>query len=758
MIGLAQVIAGAVLISFGLVNIGGALISEGISDMIYATMAGLSGNFSWKDWAIQKAISFSLSIMTAGIGRLSSVGNTIAKIGSVSRAAMMAKIVGKAATQFATTCLTNILTEKIMEQIQEGVIQKVVSTIEEKFLKGILNSMKNKVESLYASSKNEQEFEKAFSTMKTNIEGALGRNLLLPQQFDTIRVQLMSSLQSSYHVLTEVLKKSNSKYAKLASNAIQATFMINQLWNIVQSVLQFQHAYDAFIDIIEGAVENKNKNVNTGNINNTLVQARVEQLNSIIRGYISRELTKKLDCILRQIISGTLRQIGKAVAHTAKDMINSEFNGKNPVDIFKQSNQNKSQVSVEQPLDQQSAKQEREEKAKRDDLQNNIKNPKSSSENYAKEIKDKDRALGRADIKMLANSKARNIIVYNVNTGEKEVIRPSGIRRIPAFFKQSAKLNYKVGENEGIGHYCTARGTETYKQINGRKDCLIIAYYESLGRTVNESKIQQERDKLYEHIGRNRNDFVRYKEEIERNRRDAMIGGRQKSRPTSDEEGMSPIERDEKKTTASKSDGTYKTRNAEKNRLKQEENITITSQTHESEHVVPFRVASNNLNSESKIDRDSSEGRRMEGSGAAYYEQKDAHRKHPGTGSGSRATEYCHTLDYALRVEKNPSIAFQVATSEYASTPGFAENAQTPDGRAASNSYLHTLKKIDSISLRNPDGSTTIIEVLNIHREESLTARFTAENRRYPTPREQKIIRNKVRLRQSYNHSPKRQK
>ncbi|CAF4653206.1 unnamed protein product, partial [Rotaria sp. Silwood2] len=486
MIGLAQVIAGAVLISFGLVNIGGALLNEGISDMIYATMAGLSGNFSWKDWAIQKSISLSLSIMTAGFGRLASAGNTVAKLGSVSRAAMITKLVGKAATQFATTCLTNFLTEKIMEQIQEGVIQKIVSSIEKKFLQGILNSIKNKVESLYANSKNEQEFESSFQTMKANTQGTLGKNFLLPQQFDAIRVQLISSLQNSYQVLTEGLKKSNSKYAKLASNAIQATFMINQLWSIVEPVLQLQHAYHAFISIIEGAVENKNNNNNTKPINDKLVKARVEQLNGIIKGYISIELTKKLDTTLRQIISGTLRKVGKAIAQTAKDMINSEFNGKNPVDVFKQSNQNGSQVSVDQPLDKQNPKKEQEEQAKREDRQNNIKNPKSLSEYYSEEIKDKDRALGLADIKMLADSKARNITVYNVDTGEKEVIRPSGLRKILAFFKQSAKINYKADENGDIGHYFTGRGTETYRQINGHNNCLIIAYHESLGRTVNE--------------------------------------------------------------------------------------------------------------------------------------------------------------------------------------------------------------------------------------------------------------------------------
>ncbi|CAF1486948.1 unnamed protein product, partial [Rotaria sp. Silwood1] len=71
MIGLVQVIAEAVLVAFGLTQIGNALIS---------------GIFSWKEWAIQKAISFGLSMLTAGIGKF--------------------------------------LTDKIMEQIQENVYTK----------------------------------------------------------------------------------------------------------------------------------------------------------------------------------------------------------------------------------------------------------------------------------------------------------------------------------------------------------------------------------------------------------------------------------------------------------------------------------------------------------------------------------------------------------------------------------------------------------------------------------------------------------
>ncbi|CAF1299117.1 unnamed protein product [Rotaria sp. Silwood1] len=178
MIGLVQVIAEAVLVAFGLTQIGNALISEGVSNM-----AELSGTFSWKEWAIQKAISFGLSMLTAGIGKF--------------------------------------LTDKIMEQIQENVIQKIVSRIEENLLKGIIDLISNKVATLYLQRK----------------------DILLPQQFDNIRTRVVSSLRNSYHLFADGLKKSNSKYVKIAATTLKAIDIINKLWTVVQSVLQFEHVF-----------------------------------------------------------------------------------------------------------------------------------------------------------------------------------------------------------------------------------------------------------------------------------------------------------------------------------------------------------------------------------------------------------------------------------------------------------------------------------------------------------------------------------
>ena len=57
-------IAGVALLTLTAVaeaQFGDALIAEGINNnMLYGTVAGLTGTFSWKDWSIQKVICVAL--------------------------------------------------------------------------------------------------------------------------------------------------------------------------------------------------------------------------------------------------------------------------------------------------------------------------------------------------------------------------------------------------------------------------------------------------------------------------------------------------------------------------------------------------------------------------------------------------------------------------------------------------------------------------------------------------------------------------
>jgi hypothetical protein len=73
-LGAAQIAAGVCLAAAtcGLgVQLGIGLITEGISDIYYAVKGAISRNFSWKDYAIQKAISLTLCFVTLGCSAIS---------------------------------------------------------------------------------------------------------------------------------------------------------------------------------------------------------------------------------------------------------------------------------------------------------------------------------------------------------------------------------------------------------------------------------------------------------------------------------------------------------------------------------------------------------------------------------------------------------------------------------------------------------------------------------------------------------------
>ena len=116
-----------------------------------------------------------------------------------------------------------------------------------------------------------------------------------------------------------------------------------------------------------------------------------------------------------------------------------------------------------------------------------------------KKRKKTNRPLDIVDVKALADMKMTNIIKKNKDTGETTVVRPTGWRAIPAFFKQPAKISFMTKAGESVGHYYNGHREEIYKPVYGRNDCLLIGYHESLGRKVTENFIHDERTKL-EHM------------------------------------------------------------------------------------------------------------------------------------------------------------------------------------------------------------------------------------------------------------------
>ncbi|CAF1411988.1 unnamed protein product [Rotaria magnacalcarata] len=718
MIGLAQVIGGAVLISFGCVNIGSALIAEGISDMIYATMAGLTGTFSWKDWAIQKAISFTISLVTAGIGKLASLGSVASKAGSLSKAAIFAQAIKQAAYTFATTCATNILTDKVMQEIQNGVIDKIVKGIEENLLKGVHNEINKKVNEIYVASGDDQEFEKKFKTMSDSIGLALGENLILTQQFANIQTQVVSALKQSYDRFGDALLKSSSKYAKLVGASVKSVVLIDKLWNTIQPILKLTVIISTLNNVINNSIKAENAKRNHQS------------------EYITKVLIIELTRLVRKVMSAAVNQIAKGASYLVKTLTESEFNGKNPIDALRKSNQDekderKSQVSVEQPSLNSDSKKEKLDQERRENLQNNIVDPKEMMKNYVDGIKDKDRPMGLAEAKMLAEKDMRKIVMYDEVNKEKIVVSPSGWKKIPAFFKQSAKINYIAGEDGNFGHFVNARGPGRYVQVAGRNDCLLIAYKESLGYTVSTDMIDKDREALYQYTARHIDKYTRIRTELDTSKHSSIIGGGAAPKKRNlFGKNETPIEGDRKRDPSLKSDGTYRTKGHEKERLGSEFGVKVSGKTHQFEHPVPWQTSAEEA--DPKLDRRCGVGGQLERAGSAYAEVKQAHRDHVGTGGSDAASKFSKSLGVALREDKNVSNAAQMSLVEYAHTPSYVNSIGTIENEIANDSYVHMVMSADSVPLVKGESWTRIPFDIE-QKKECIVARWITVNGRYPS-------------------------
>ena len=83
-IGMLQLILGVVVMVYSMGSgtfLASGLISEGIGDMMFALESAYTGYFSWKSYAIHKAISLAFTVITCGVGAYFSRGAKFSKFG-----------------------------------------------------------------------------------------------------------------------------------------------------------------------------------------------------------------------------------------------------------------------------------------------------------------------------------------------------------------------------------------------------------------------------------------------------------------------------------------------------------------------------------------------------------------------------------------------------------------------------------------------------------------------------------------------------
>ena len=165
-LGILQIVGGALLIAFTggvFAQVGMGLITEGISDCIDGIYGMATGQFSWKSWAIQKAISIGVSLVAFGVGKLISKGFKASKLlikefGKKLKA--MPKFLSRQAKEgFSVVAKANLkntlkYTAKAMVKeiaihafgkVEEAILEDILKNIENEVKKRVIDDVKSKL-------------------------------------------------------------------------------------------------------------------------------------------------------------------------------------------------------------------------------------------------------------------------------------------------------------------------------------------------------------------------------------------------------------------------------------------------------------------------------------------------------------------------------------------------------------------------------------------------------------------------------------
>ena len=485
LLGIAQIIGGVVLICTVVgATYGAGLISEGVSDLVYATMAFVTGEFSWKEYAIMKAISLAITLMTGG---LSALAGTAKAVGSgVSRGMLIMKTVGKAAVEFAVDLGTELFTGQMMGQLQQGVIDIVASTIVKQVLRTVTQAWKVSLEQLYAAGK---DFEAKAEHMVKQLDEALFKEIINDPNVRDAQRSVASALRASYTDLGDSIKAGNgNKWAKRAKRALRVAKWTDRVVETVRSSIRFERVAELAINAVQTGLAG---DAETRNSEKT--DAYLDKMTAKMEEFVKKQLTKnlqeKVNRVCKMALGGVAAAAAAQVSKKVDEHVDARKRLQERIDAYAaaklQTLSDFDPQSVAKPAQaQESAHSCPTAPVQRDLDTNGSTDP------------DLNRVMNAADIQMLANEKRRVIEIEVVNpdgTRKTERFAPKGMRGAVSVFKEKAVFEFHPGKD--VGHF-QVKGGNRYDQPANSKECLFVAYGESMGRPTTIEALAKQRVKL----------------------------------------------------------------------------------------------------------------------------------------------------------------------------------------------------------------------------------------------------------------------
>ena len=149
---------------------------------------------------------------------------------------------------------------------------------------------------------------------------------LLPQAFDQLRSQVVSSLNDTYSKMADDLIKSKSKLAKAVGTGAKIADMVNKAYSAVQKGLKIANAVSALVQLVNVEESYSTSDVHT--VDETLVDRELNDIKECLKEIIQKQLQQKLKGALESIVKGSLEKVAEAGKEGVKAGVQKTFNGR----------------------------------------------------------------------------------------------------------------------------------------------------------------------------------------------------------------------------------------------------------------------------------------------------------------------------------------------------------------------------------------------------------------------------------------------
>ena len=543
-LGILQIVGGALLTAFSfgtLAQVGMGLIVEGISDCITGIEGMITGEFSWQSWAIEKAISIGISLISFGVGKLITKGFKAAKMlvkGLGKKLKSLPKFFSKQVKEglsvVAKTNMKNAVkhtAKKMVEQsisyafgkAEEAVLKEILKGIKDKITKGIANDVKTNMEK-------DPLAGLVDSILLSHLEDKKQISDLLQDKNRKSKLlgifkQISKTALHPFYADLKWQKKLNSSITKVIDNAASAAK--GKTLSTVLKVIQGIHlaslaaeATSAVLSLSSQFFSNLHKELNTfkeeNKLTETVKQNDLSASEMKILKDFKQDLANETSALLADALVEVFHQkfsshiVSKSVGKVNKVIggyVRTGLKSKETEDKLR-AGQNNRYIS-HMSLDMNSKRKQDRESGKR-------------SESHAEKIKDSSTATTILDIRVLSETTGTKVVIltqdsHGVLTKMQE-LSPS-----TKSASQTVTLIYTPKSSQHPdGHYDVSINNKTVKVTSKEKSSLFHALAQGMKPKATKEEIaleagrlrSLEADALVKHSDR-WEPFIKYKERTE---------------------------------------------------------------------------------------------------------------------------------------------------------------------------------------------------------------------------------------------------